>query len=175
MTATVTTSVTRTLTGAAAGGEPSGTSASMPNMIGISVTGISMITVPQTVGVRIRRRSDRRVESPNWNSAESVTSVASRPGPPSTRAVTQTAMNAADVPISSTWPEPTRPTRTACSTVVTPLIARAAKVAHDRNPSLPPAARTTMAGVRTMPATVSIANWKPSPSASAGGGCSSGS
>ena len=38
-------------------------------------------------------------------------------------------MKAADVPISSTWPEPMRPTRTAWSTVVTPLIARAANAA----------------------------------------------
>ncbi len=113
MTATVTTSVTMTLTGAAAGDEPSGTSPSIPNMIGIRVTGISMITVPHTVGVRIRRSSDNCAESPNWNRADTVTSVASRPGPPSASAVTQTAMKAAEVPISSTWPEPTRPTRTA--------------------------------------------------------------
>ena len=79
------------------------------------------------------------------------------------------------MPISSTWPEPMRPTRTAWSTVVTPLMARAANAAHARKSSVPPAARTTMAGVSTMPATVSIANWKPRPRASAGGGCSSGS
>ena len=90
-------------------------------------------------------------------------------------AVTHTAMKAAEVPISSTWPEPMRPTRTAWRIVVTPLIASAAKAAHDRKSSLPPAARTTMAGVSTMPATESIANWKPSPRASAGGGRSSGS
>ena len=72
--------------------------------------------------------------------------------------MTHTAMKAADVPISSTWPAPTRPTRTAWSTVVTPLIASAANVAHDRKSSLPPAARTTIAGVSTIPATVSIAN-----------------
>ena len=53
-------------------------------------------------------------------------------GPPCTRAVTQTAMNAPDVPIISTCPAPTRPTRTAWRTVVAPLINSAANTAHDR-------------------------------------------
>ena len=144
-------------------------------MIGMSGTGISMITVPHTVRVSSLRNSDKRAERANWNSAETVTRVARSPGPPSVIAVTQTAMKAADVPISRTCPDPTRPTRTACSTVVTPLIASAANVAHERNASPPPAARTTMAGVSTMPATASMANWKPSPRASAAGGRSSGS
>ena len=102
VTQTVTSRVASVLRGAAAGGDPSGTSVSRPNMIGIRVTGISMITVPHTVGVRIRRSSASRVASANWNSAETATSVASSPGPPFSIAVTQTAMKAADVPISST-------------------------------------------------------------------------
>ena len=110
-------------------------------MMGMSGTGISMITVPHTVGVSTRRSSDKRAERANWNRAETVTSVASSPGPPSAIAVTQTAMKAAEVPISRTCPEPTRPIRTAYSTVVTPLIASAANVAHDRKPSPPPARR----------------------------------
>ena len=52
-------------------------------------------------------------------------------GPPSTRAATQTAMKAPDVPIISTCPAPIRPTRTVWRTVVTPLISSAAKTAHD--------------------------------------------
>ena len=155
---TVTSNVTMTLTGAALGDDPSGTSTSRPNMIGMRVTGISMITVPHTVGVRTRRSSDNLADRPNWNRAERVTRVASSPGPPSTRAVTQTAMNAAEVPMSSTWPEPTRPTRTAWRIVVIPLMASAANAAHERKSSPAPAARTTMAGVRTIPATESIAN-----------------
>lgn len=35
--------------------------------MGITVTGISMITVPATVGVRIRRNSERRLARANWN------------------------------------------------------------------------------------------------------------
>ena len=130
--AAMTISVVAALAGAAARGVPSGTSASMPKMMGMTVTAISMITVPATVGVRIRRSSESRSESANWNSAEIATSVASRPGPPATSAVTQTAMNAPEVPISSGYPAPMRPTRTACMTVVTPLTRSAANTAHVR-------------------------------------------
>ena len=65
VTPTVTTSVAITVAGAAAGDDPSGTSPSMPNMMGMRVTGISMITVPHTVGVSTRRSSDNWVERPN--------------------------------------------------------------------------------------------------------------
>ena len=74
----------------------------MSKTMGITVTAISMITVPATVGVRIRRSSDRRFESANWNSEEMTTSVASIAGPPSASAVTQMAMKAPDVPIIRT-------------------------------------------------------------------------
>ena len=104
----------------------------MPKMIGITVTAISMITVPATVGVMIRRSSESRSESRNWNSAEMATRVASRPGPPSTSDVTQTAMKAPEVPMSSGYPAPMRPTRTACMIVVIPLTRSAAKTAHVR-------------------------------------------
>ena len=79
---------------------PSGTSANMSKMIGMTVTAISMITVPATVGVITRRTQDSRAASRNWNNAETNTSVASMPGPPSTSAVTETAMKAPDVPMS---------------------------------------------------------------------------
>ena len=80
MTPTVTMSVAATVAGAAAGGDPSGTSPSMPNMIGIRVTGINMITVPQTVGVSTRRSSDNCVERPNWNSARERDQGRQEPG-----------------------------------------------------------------------------------------------
>ena len=74
----------------------------MSNTIGITVTAISMITVPATVGVSILRSKDSRAASTNWNSEEMTTRVASSAGPPLARAATQTAMNAPEVPISST-------------------------------------------------------------------------
>ena len=63
----------------------------MPKTMGITVTAISMMTVPATVGVRIRR-----------NSEEARTSVASIPGPPLASAAMQTAMKAPEVPMMST-------------------------------------------------------------------------
>ena len=129
---TMTSAVTAALAGAAAGGTPSGTSVNMPKMIGMTVTGISMITVPATVGVKIRRIRESRAESANWHSEETMIRVASIAGPPSASAVTQTAMKAPEVPMRRTYPAPMRPTRTACNTVVSPLTASAAKIAHDR-------------------------------------------
>ena len=72
--------VTAALAGAAAGGTPSGTSVNMPKMIGMTVTGISMITVPATVGVKIRRSHASRAESMNWHSEETMIRVASSAG-----------------------------------------------------------------------------------------------
>ena len=124
--------VTAALTGAAAAGVPSGTSVSRPKTIGMTVTGISMITVPATVGVMIRLSRESRAESANWNSDEITIRVASRAGPPCASAVTQTAMKAPEVPMRRTYPAPMRPARTACRIVVSPLTASAAKTAHVR-------------------------------------------
>ena len=52
-------------------------------------------------------------------------------GPPVTRAATQTAMKAPEVPMMSTCPAPIRPTRTAWRIVVPPLISSAAKTAQE--------------------------------------------
>ena len=68
-------------------------------------------------------------------------------------------MNAPDVPIRRMYPAPNRPTRLACTIVEMPLTRRAAQDAHDRKSSLPPAVRTTIAMVRTMPARVSTQYW----------------
>ncbi len=98
----ITTTVARALTGAANGGASSGTCASMSKMIGITVTAISMITVPATVGVSTRRSRESRAASVNWNNDEITTRVASSAGPPWARAATLTPMNAPEVPIRST-------------------------------------------------------------------------
>ena len=147
----------------------------MSNTNGITVTAISISTVPATVGVRSRLKRESFAASRYWNSDDATTSVASSPGPPFTSAATHTAMKAPEVPISSTYPAPIRPTRTACRIVLTPLTAAAANTAHVRYESLPPAARTTIAGVSTIPAMARMANWRPSPAASATGGLSLGS
>ena len=104
----------------------------MSKMAGITVTGISRITVPETVGVSTRRNSERRSDRTIWNSAAAATSVASNGGPPSATAVMQTAMKAPELPIMSTWPMPMRPSRTVCITVAAPQIKVAANTAQAR-------------------------------------------
>ena len=58
--AATTTRVDRAAAGAAACDAPSGTSVNEPNTMGMTVAAISMITVPATTGVNIRRSSERR-------------------------------------------------------------------------------------------------------------------
>ena len=63
----------------------SGTRVSWSNTIGMTLTEISMITVPVTVVVNSRRSSSNRAERRNWNSEEAITSLARRTGPPALR------------------------------------------------------------------------------------------
>ena len=105
--------MTRALIGALQSDLPSGDALTMSKTSGITVTAMSISTVPATTGVTIRRNSESLAASRNWNSDDATTNTANKPGPPSTKAVTHTAMNAPDVPISSTYPAPMRPTRTA--------------------------------------------------------------
>ena len=88
--------------GAASVGVPAGTSFSSPKADGISVAGISMMTVPETVGVRILRNSVSRKESASGTSDAMSTRVASSESPPSATAVTPTPTTASDVPITAT-------------------------------------------------------------------------
>ena len=115
--------VARALAGAASAEPPGGVSVSMPNTTGITVTGTSMMTVPETAGVRTRRNRASRAEIRSWKSAATTTRVASVAGPPSTIAVMQIPMNALELAMTSTWPEPNRPNRTACSKVAAPQTA----------------------------------------------------
>ena len=73
-------SVTPAVTGAATGEAPSGTSASWPRMTDASVIGISISTVPATVGVKIPRGADSLAARTNWNSDDTMISVAASPG-----------------------------------------------------------------------------------------------
>ena len=95
-------------------------------------TGISMSTVPETVGVKIRRNSASRSDIRNWKRAETSTRVASMPGPLSASALMQTAIKAEELPIMRTWPIPKRPSRSDWSIVAAPPTATAATTAHDR-------------------------------------------
>ena len=96
----MTTRVVSAQSGAASGGVPPGTFFICSNMTGMTVTGVSISTVPVTVGVRMRRNSERRVANANWTRARMTTRVASSAGPPAARAAMLTAMEAPDVPIA---------------------------------------------------------------------------
>ena len=98
----MTSRVTTKLRGAAKAGVSCGTSSIMSKAIGMTVTAISMITVPDTVGVRMRRSSESRPESTNWNREDTNTKVARSAGPPCLIAAMHTAMKVADVPMTST-------------------------------------------------------------------------
>ena len=65
-------------------------------------------------------------------------------GPPSDRAMMETAMSGVAVPVMSTCPVPSLPNRAACSAVPTPLSVRAANTAQARYVSSCPALRATM-------------------------------
>ena len=98
----ITSTGTSALVGALQAELPSGEAVTMSKTSGITVTAISISTVPATTGVTSRLNSDSLAASKNWNSDDATTSVASKPGPPSTSAATHTAMNAPEVPIMST-------------------------------------------------------------------------
>ena len=170
----ITTTVARALSGAAAAGLPSGTLTSRSPTAGSTVIGISMITVPATVGVTMRCTCASRQESSSGTTAVITTSVASNAAPPSATAVMLTEMNAAEAPISSTCPPPSRPQRNACSTVVRPDTATVANTAQVTYASLAPAARITTVGISMMAAMLSTASCSPTPTARPTGGRSSG-
>ena len=78
-------------------------------MIGMTVTAMSMMTVPDTTGVKIRRNKESFAAKRNWNSEEMTIRLAIVAGPLFVSAATHTAMNAPDVPMMSTCPAPTSP------------------------------------------------------------------
>ena len=105
---------------------PSGTSSKESNNIGVTVAAINIITVPATVGVKTLLSNDNRAARKNWMIEETMIKLAIVAGPALINAATQTAINAADVPIIRTYPDPILPTRTTCKMVVNPLIIIAA-------------------------------------------------
>ena len=90
-----------------------------------------MITVPPTVGVTMRRTRKSQRETANWVTADTTSSEASVPGPPSpSSALMQNGMANAAVNIGSTAPAPTVPMRRTCSSVETPTTMSATKIIH---------------------------------------------
>ena len=97
---TTTARVVAALRGPPAGAVPAGTLFSCSKITGMIVTGVSMMIVPVTVGVRMRRNSASRAEKANCRSAMASTSAASSAGPPASSAAMLTAMAAPDAPVA---------------------------------------------------------------------------
>ncbi len=171
----MTTIVASAVTGAPSAAAPGGASVRRPKMTGRTVAGSSMFTVPTRVGVSSRLNRASRIEIAMGTNEDATTRAASRAGPPSARALTETPMKATGGPIASTCPAPTRPSLAACSAVETPLTATAQNTAHDRYASVPPAARMAMVGMRTMLARPRTTSCSPQARARPAGGCSPGS
>ena len=154
---------------------PGGVSARRPKMTGSTVAGASMFTVPTMVGVSSRLNTASRMEIASGTTDDTATRLASKEGPPSASALMQTGMNATGGPIASTCPAPIRPSLPACSAVQIPLTATTQNAAQDTYSSVPPAALTTIVGIRTMLARPSATSCRPNPRARAAGGRSMGS
>lgn len=88
-----------------------GTRFIIPQATGATLRAISISTVPPTAGVRIRRSAGSLAVKRKVASAETLTSVASRAGPPFSMAATATEMKAALEPTNITWPDPMMPIR----------------------------------------------------------------
>jgi hypothetical protein len=100
----MTTKVTTAINGPAelSSSRPAGASLIMAKQIGKTVTAISIMMVPPTVGVMILRKALRRWANANCINAETMTSVASNGTPPASTASMEMAMKAPEVPMNST-------------------------------------------------------------------------
>ena len=137
--------------------DPSGVSVIVENMMGMTVAAISIITVPQTTGVKMRRSSANFAASANWNSDDTTMRLAIVAGPALMRAAAHTAMNAPDVPMMRMCPAPILQTRAACNMVARPLTNSAANAPQARYSADWSAIRNTIATVMTTGAMMSMA------------------
>ena len=89
-------------------------------------------TVPPTVGVTIRRRTNSHLEMAIWPIAQTMTKVVNVASPPSTTAGMQKGIEKAAVNMGSTALAPTGPIRRTCTSVDTPATSREAKTIQTR-------------------------------------------
>ena len=100
--------------------------------IGMAETAIIMNATPATTGVISRRSWASQAPTANWISDEATTRLDMRASPPSCTANTHTARKGTPGPISSTYPDPSRPYLVAWSATTAPATMRLAKSAHSR-------------------------------------------
>ena len=91
-----------------------------------------IITVPPTVGVTMRLRINSHLEMTSCRTADTMTSVVSVAGPPSTTAEMQNGMENAAVNMGKTAPAPIGPMRRTCMKVDRPQTTKEAKTIHTK-------------------------------------------
>ena len=104
----------------------------LPSTTEMIVADISIRTVPATVGVIIRRRSESRETNANWKITEITIRLDSIAGPPSASVVMQTAMKAEAETTESGYPDPNRQIRKVCRILPRPHTTRLEKNSHAR-------------------------------------------
>ena len=105
---TETTRVTPAISGPAVVGALSGRSWSVSNAIGNTLTAISIVTVPETVGVMIRLSVGNHRAWAIWTRLQTISRLANVAGPSAEIVATMIAMNMAAGQVSTTWPAPNR-------------------------------------------------------------------
>ena len=131
-TITDTSSVTPAIAGPAADGAPAGRSPTLSNAMGSTLTAISIVTVPETVGVMIRRSVGSHQASAICSRLHTTMRLANVPSPAVEIVTTMIAMNIAAGQASAMWPAPNRRSWNACSAVMTAQVIIAAKTPQVR-------------------------------------------
>ena len=150
-------SVMPAIAGPAIDGASSGRSCTVSNAMGSTLTAMSIVTVPETTGVMIRRSVGSHQASPIWIRLQAIIRLANVAVPAAVMVVTMIAMNIAAGHESTTWPAPNRRSWNACSVVIAAQISMAAKTLQVRCVSPSPAARIAIATLSTVGASTSTA------------------
>ena len=122
-----TSKVNPAISGPTVAGVPAGRSWSVSNAIGKTLTAISIVTVPETVGVMIRRSVGSHQASATWTRLHTISKLAKVAGPAAGIVATMIAMNIAAGQVSTMWPAPNRHSWNDCKVVIAAQISIAAK------------------------------------------------
>ena len=100
--------------------------------MGSTLTAMSIVTVPETVGVTIRRRVGSHQANATCIKLHTIIRLAKVAGPASEMVVTMIAINMAAGQVSTTWPDPNRHSCMAWKVVTAAQMSIAAKTAQVR-------------------------------------------
>ncbi len=100
--------MTAAITGPETVGAPAGRSWTRSKVIGSTLTAISMVTVPVTTGVKIRRSVGSHQASATWITQHTTSRLTNVAGPTAEIVATMIAMNSAAGQDSTIWPAPNR-------------------------------------------------------------------